>query len=166
MDFSVFRDVKNEIKWAYQRVFRGWDDRVIWSIDYHLAANIPLWLEELKKDQSCPTSIAPEGVDVSSFAEEDWDTRKEEWTRIIDSMIDGFRAAEDIINKTLPSWDIFYDEYEKRYGCWDMKDHEKDQKLMEELGTWDGIKKEEEALMLRFDAGMDLFKKYFFNLWT
>lgn len=30
------RDVPRQIKWAYQRVFRGWDDRAVWSLDTHL----------------------------------------------------------------------------------------------------------------------------------
>lgn len=30
------RDVPRQIKWAHQRVFRGWDDRAVWSLDSHL----------------------------------------------------------------------------------------------------------------------------------
>jgi hypothetical protein len=32
--------VFNEIRWAYQRVARGWDDRAIWSVDSHLAETL------------------------------------------------------------------------------------------------------------------------------
>lgn len=35
------RDIKLEIKWAWQRVFRGYDDRIYWGFDYHLTKIIP-----------------------------------------------------------------------------------------------------------------------------
>jgi hypothetical protein len=167
VNFSVFRDVKNEIKWAYQRVFRGWDDRVIWSIDWYLAEYLPVWLEELKNSKhGCPMIMVPEGDDSTEYTDDDWNIVKENWNKTIDIMIDGFRAAKEIMDGEFPSWDIYHNEYEKRYGEWDMHDHEKGHKLMEELNTWDGIKKEEAAIMVRYNEGMDLFKKYFFNLWT
>lgn len=37
------RNILNEIKWAYQRVVRGYDDRVMWGFDsYFLAVIDPL----------------------------------------------------------------------------------------------------------------------------
>lgn len=30
------RDIPRQIKWAYQRVVRGWDDQSVWSLDSHL----------------------------------------------------------------------------------------------------------------------------------
>lgn len=29
-----------QVKWAYQRVTRGWDDRAVWSLDAHLARTL------------------------------------------------------------------------------------------------------------------------------
>ena len=31
------REIPRQIKWAYQRVTRGWDDRAVWSLDTHLS---------------------------------------------------------------------------------------------------------------------------------
>lgn len=34
------RDVPRQIRWARQRVFRGWDDRAVWSLDNHVAETL------------------------------------------------------------------------------------------------------------------------------
>lgn len=34
------RDAQLAVKWAYQRVVRGWDDRALWSIDSHLTKTL------------------------------------------------------------------------------------------------------------------------------
>lgn len=70
------RKIYNETKWACQRVFRGWDDRISWSIDYYLAENMPLWLLEIKKYGGYPSSLES----------------KEEWDAILDKIIEGFRT--------------------------------------------------------------------------
>lgn len=33
-------DSRREVKYAWQRVFRGWDDRACWSIDSHLSKHL------------------------------------------------------------------------------------------------------------------------------
>src|SRR5271157_4693879 len=38
----------DEVRFAWQRVFRGWDDRAVWSIDYWLDAKMPDMLRRLK----------------------------------------------------------------------------------------------------------------------
>jgi hypothetical protein len=35
------RDFLNEIKWAYQRVKRGYDDRIMWELDGYFEQFIP-----------------------------------------------------------------------------------------------------------------------------
>lgn len=43
------RDVQLAIRFAYQRVFRGWDDRAVWSTDTVLAKNLGAQLVELSR---------------------------------------------------------------------------------------------------------------------
>lgn len=31
------REAPRQVRWAYQRVTRGWDDRAVWSLDTHLS---------------------------------------------------------------------------------------------------------------------------------
>lgn len=33
-------DARNQVRWAWQRVFRGWDDRALWSLDTWLARTL------------------------------------------------------------------------------------------------------------------------------
>jgi len=35
------RNIKREIKWAWQRVFRGYDDRIFWEFDSYFHQFIP-----------------------------------------------------------------------------------------------------------------------------
>lgn len=43
------RGASREVRWAYQRVVRGWDDRALWSLDYHLAKTLGAQLIELSR---------------------------------------------------------------------------------------------------------------------
>ena len=93
----VTYEVPHEIKWAWQRVFRGWDDRVVWSIDTHITDYMPTWLEQLKRDKM--------GIPLDMFVpedfEEDGNTKEEaegpaleRWISVLDQMIEGFKAAQ------------------------------------------------------------------------
>lgn len=75
-----------EVKWAWQRVFRGWDDRVIWSIDWYLAENIPVWVRALKETKT--------GVSGACFDwnNEDFDKAQQKQDEIFDAIIEGFES--------------------------------------------------------------------------
>lgn len=86
-----------EIKWAWQRVFRGWDDTVVWSLDTYLAKNICVWLEELKKDKAgVPSNIYSQYED----GEDGYRLALEEYRKILDEIICGFddyvKAVEEM----------------------------------------------------------------------
>lgn len=73
-----------ELQYAWQRIFRGWDDRVIWSIDWYLAEVMPVWIRRLKE-----TKIGyPMGME------------EDEWDKILDGIIEGFEAAYRIMDLT------------------------------------------------------------------
>jgi hypothetical protein len=64
-----------ELKWAWQRVFRGWDDRVIWSIDYYLCEMMPQWLDALKEQKhGIPVEFTWSADDTWYYAESEWQT--------------------------------------------------------------------------------------------
>jgi hypothetical protein len=126
-----------EVKYAFQRAFRGWDDTVIWSIDYHLAEMIPVWLMELKKYKG--------GVPQEFIHKEDeyvdehgiWTVSKEgmqkaeaEYDAVLDIIMAGFNAYKDLS-------DCKFD-----YGS----------------------PKEAEATRI-YEEGFDLFRKYFGTFW-
>jgi len=85
----LVKESAHRIKWAWQRVFRGWDDRVVWGIDYYLSKHMPIWLRTLRdKKQGIPASfLGPDN---------DLDKAEERWDAALDAMIDGFDAAREI----------------------------------------------------------------------
>jgi hypothetical protein len=134
--WKIVQGVNREIKWAWQRVFRGWDDRVVWSIDTHISEMLPIWLKQLKEDKC--------GIPMMCFDDDDWDQElckhkdgaderaSQKWDNILDEMIDGFEIYRQA-QKTSVSMMFGTPEYEE-------------------------YKK-------KFDKGMNLFKEYFGCLW-
>ena len=45
--WKIFEKYLREIKYAWQRIFKGWDNRVIWSIDFYLAKMIPVAFHQI-----------------------------------------------------------------------------------------------------------------------
>jgi hypothetical protein len=83
------------LKYAWQRAFRGWDDTVIWGIDYYLAEYIPIWLKALKETKrgtpaACFNDDELQGDAITPEAEE---RAIKHWNEILDKIIAGFEAA-------------------------------------------------------------------------
>lgn len=101
-----------EIKWTCQRVFRGWDDRVVWSIDYYLANMIPQWLNQLiEKKQGIPmTVLANYPMDENyNTTPEDFDLAQKQWDAIVKTIIVGFESYKQMNDLNPDS-----EEYKKR----------------------------------------------------
>jgi len=107
-----------EIKWAWQRVFRGYDDRWRWSLCDSLAKVVAENIEWLKEHHSsCPADL----YDTSKPDEE-----CHQWTEILETIKQGFDAFME----------------------------------MQECSG-----EEYQALKKKYDKGMELFAKYFADLW-
>jgi hypothetical protein len=78
---NLISNIKNETKFAYQRLFRGYDDRWYWCIKDEITPILIDCLNFYKKQK--------EGYPC------DFKTR-EEWLKVIDTMIDGFKAGRDL----------------------------------------------------------------------
>ena len=91
---------RRHLKWGWQRLFRGWDDRVIWSIDYHLAKNIPVWMRELKlRSHSIPARISvPEDYVDENYntSDETFQIRINQWNKILEDIAKGFDSYLEI----------------------------------------------------------------------
>jgi hypothetical protein len=73
------KDFRYEVKWAYQRVFRGFDDRAFWGLDSYLTEIILPVLKFLRKDgNGYPSKLTDE-----------------EWKDVLDKMIIGFQELHD-----------------------------------------------------------------------
>jgi len=92
---------KNEVKWAFQRMHRGWDDRDVWDISICLSRIIPEMVLSLKEKG--------EGFPASLVEDEDWDKTKnsfregaeerlmQEWETILDKIAEGFGEYRELI---------------------------------------------------------------------
>ena len=88
----------NKVKWAYQRLTRGWDDRAVWDMDYYLAELIPQLVKELKeKGQGFPSEMIP-GDASGEITEEMEKAGREKWGGILDSIIEGFEEYNQVRN--------------------------------------------------------------------
>lgn len=65
----------NEVKWFFQRGFRGYDDRLFWAMDEYLSPIIVAGLKNLRKN----ALGYPAGI-----------TSQNKWNKILDKMIFSF----------------------------------------------------------------------------
>ena len=130
-----YRYIYWPIKTSWQRSRRGWADRDVWSIDRHLDEIIPAMLERLRDKGH--------GYPAEFSEEGDWPGAKgggaERWNEILDTIIRGFRAHRELVDM-----DYVYDF--ERYNLEIHRPREED--LEEEI-----------------KRGMDLFVKYYSDLW-
>lgn len=84
----LFQDIRRNIRWAWQRVFRGWDDRDLWSIDYRICVLMEQWLDKF--------------IEVSISYPADFN-HPDEWTDILIIIRDGFIAGKKIANNDYDS---------------------------------------------------------------
>lgn len=123
------------IKWAWERVFQGWDERVVWSIDYHLDIMIPLWVRKLKTDNiGFPITMYNE----EDYIDENYNTSEEstakaskKWDDILDKIAEGFEAHKRMEDESVwinhPEYETLnkkfeegFDLFKKYYGnLWD-----------------------------------------------
>lgn len=127
----IIRYWRSEVEWAWQRVFRGWDDRVVWSIDYYLATNIPSWMRALKNSAGTPVDMFAEfDYDENyNYSKEDTAKAEQKWNSILEQVASGFESyielqnyyKEDVYQKELISkYETGFDLFRKHFGnFWD-----------------------------------------------
>lgn len=158
-----WNNVYRKIKYAYQRVVRGWDDRVVWSVDYWLDDKMPAILRKLKEDMhGTPTSMFPEGpeyVDETGNPNEAaCKIAEARWDEALDKMAAGFEA----------SWRINDGLYEKELGEYPtMRPKGIDPKAWakikdDNLVASRELRKRDEAI---FKEGIALFAEHYHSLW-
>jgi len=107
--------VWDEIVFAWQRVFRGWDGRATWSIDYYIARQIVATVKELRRlDFGIPSQMF-EGLPHDenwNHSKEDWEIARQRWHTILDEIVVGF---EDFINDDKEPFDWDRTRFEKAF---------------------------------------------------
>jgi hypothetical protein len=154
-------NVYREVKFAYQRVMRGWDDRAVWSIDYWLDDKMPAMLRKLKEDKHGVPMTMFDGLplnDEGYHSEPEMEIASARWDAVIDKMIAGFEASRRVKDGT----------YEEELGPYPLyrpagmpKDEWKAYGHAHFLKT-EELRKRDEAI---FKEGMALFGEHYWSLW-
>lgn len=88
----VIADGLRELKWAWQRIFKKYDDTVIWSIDWYLSSMIPLWINDLKNIQHGIPFLPEFFGDSLEPTESEIEDAKKKWNAVLDKIILGFES--------------------------------------------------------------------------
>ena len=102
--WMIVDNIARHIKWAWQRVYRGWDDRVIWGIHSYLCQYMPIWLGELRKDKRGTPGVCFDGLEcdeTGNYSDEMSRIAEERWDKILDEMIATFE-----LGKKIDDWDV------------------------------------------------------------
>ncbi len=124
-----------EIKYFIQRGKRGYSDRDMWSIVNYLSKTVPSMIRKLKNTGS--------GCPSDLYDNKCINNECHKWKEVLEEIAQGFECMEEI-NITR-----FNKKVVDERGC---VHFEYDEKLAEEL-----LKKQQ--------RGMELFSKYYNNLW-
>jgi len=83
--------LRKRIKWAWQRLTRGWDDTVAWNLSDYLARMLPGVLADIAEN----ADGHPAGLDKKIT----YGTTKslKEWKQVLKKMGRGFKAAESLM---------------------------------------------------------------------
>ncbi len=111
--------IPREIKWFFQRGFRGYADCDVWSLYSYILDWLPKALDDLNKHHQG----YPAFLDIKD-GNEDYEVGSKRWEEILKSMSTKLKRGIESDEKSLSKEDI-----------------------------------------AEFEVGMDLLKKYFFNLW-
>jgi len=98
-----------EVKWAWQRVYRGWDDKALWGLDYWLIDKMLKLLPKFIEKPGVPGFCFEDHEDNS---EEAFNIAQEKWACIIRQMIDGFEAGKEIVDS---EFKVDFDDSHERY---------------------------------------------------
>ncbi len=97
--FEFIFDSFYGIKLAYQRAFKNYDDRMIGDIDFYLMKIIPSLITELRKQKPGLSSDLFYGLEMDDhdgYSEEDEKIAQERYDVILDKIIEGFKAYEEM----------------------------------------------------------------------
>ena len=105
--YDIPHDWYNSVKWAYQRVVRGYDDTFLWNIDEsHSILMIKILTQFRNNVVGHPTMIDAKTTEEG----------EKKWKKILQDMIDGFQAsldADEYLWSNIHSGKFGKDEYKK-----------------------------------------------------
>ena len=88
----MFRTITQHLRWTWQRLTWGWDEREVWSLDYTFCQWIVPRLVLLKETKHGVPAFCFD--DVTDDSDKAFNLAKERWDIILDEMIDGFKCHD------------------------------------------------------------------------
>jgi hypothetical protein len=156
-------DTHRKLKFAYQRLTRGWDDRVVWSVDWWMNGIMPDILRQLKEDKHGIPSSMFDGLPTKPDNEwehtpEAWEIATKRWNDILDKMIAGFEANQRMK-------DMIYEDELGAYPLHRPVGVSRDawEKIGEDHFTKSRLLAERDQKI--FEEGIKLFAEYYNDLW-
>ena len=171
---KFFEYVWYNIKWTWQRIVRGWDDRVVWSIDHYLFKMMPQWLRQLRKVKRgipmwCFDAVGANWNDKDySYSDDEHELAEKYFDTILEMMAVGFESGLRIIESDLDAYDEFEQWQIKTYGSeleWSLDNDSPYSKARNEFNMTQRILDEEKSLRMALDVALGLFCKYHDSLW-
>ena len=172
--WKIISEIKYNIKWAWQRIFRGWDDRVCWSIDGYLFKMMPQWLRQLKETKhGIPfcffEEIGAKYDNHGGYSDEDMKNAEAHFNKILDQMIEGFESGYKVVQSDLQVYCDFKQWQIDTYGQeleWSLGDDDNPHsKAWDEFGVSQKSKDEIKLLRSKLDTALALFCEYHDTLW-
>lgn len=167
---TFIEDIGREIKWAWQRVFRGWDDRAAWSVDTWMFEILPQILRQLKENKHgipmfCFDAVNAKTNEKYEYSDSEYERAGTYFNNILDKMISGFDAGYKLTEQDLNAYKKF-DEYiaDKKLD-FSFESNSPYQKARKEFNIMEKIKAEEKELSAKLDTALELFAKYHSCLW-
>jgi hypothetical protein len=123
--WEILRFWKREIKYAWQRAFRGWDDNAVWGIDIYLSVLIPKLVRELKTlelkglPQAVFEGLPYENEKTYSYSEENEKIASERWNNILEEIAQGFEAyneASNLDDEAIKKFERAFDLFRLHFG--------------------------------------------------
>ena len=125
-----------QIKFFIQRGRRGYADCDVWNVHSYLSDLLPKMLRQLSVGYGCPSDL---------YDKKATNNECHKWTEIIEEIAQGFEAAQ------------FLDKM--KYHKWVDSKTSKGAKTLEiDYESLENARK-------KLDRGLELFKKYYLNLW-
>lgn len=133
----MLKDKIEEYKYKVQKAKRGYSDLDVWNINYwFLSTIVPILKQFKEKHNGYPCNMSPE-----------------EWEQILDKMIFCFTEANE---ETCSQKNEYQLEFDNMFNC----------KNKDALNDYRNREIEINKYMKKnLDEGLDLFKKYFYDLW-
>ncbi len=150
------KELKNKIKWALQRVKRGYSDYDVYDVDMWFLDIMPRMLEQLKNT----THSAPLLPNTTT------ETCHEEWKKILDRMIFLLHDMNEDTCSFKNKYEEDYFKYLDETSFEQRNDRDFDKQYDELRNNYFGQEKIKAIHMnLRKQEFFDMFCKYFYDLW-